>query len=46
MHNLQICHLDIKYENIGWSATFKKFVFLDFGLSMIVNEPIGKKTLT
>lgn len=46
MHNLNICHFDIKLENVGWSEAYKKFVFLDFGLTQAVFEPKGYKTKT
>jgi serine/threonine protein kinase len=44
MHSLQLCHLDIKPENIAWSPYFNKFIFIDFGLSKYVNGPIGTKS--
>ncbi len=46
LHYLQICHLDIKLDNIAWSPTFSKFVFIDYGFSKYVVEPINKKTKT
>jgi serine/threonine protein kinase len=46
LHSLGICHMDIKYENIGFSKKFKKFVFLDFGFSRSINETIGYQSLT
>jgi serine/threonine protein kinase len=46
IHSLGFCHLDIKYENIGFSKIFNKFVFLDFGFSKSINEPIGYKSFT
>ena len=36
LHSLQICHIDIKVDNIAWSPSFHKFVFLDFGFSKFV----------
>lgn len=36
MHSLNIIHGDIKLENIMWSSTFQKNVFIDFGLSRIL----------
>ncbi len=39
-------HGDIKYDNIGWSPKFKKFVFLDFGFSKFIREQIGLKTVS
>lgn len=44
MHMLGFYHGDIKYDNIGWSPKFKKFVFLDFGFSKFINEELGFKT--
>lgn len=46
MHLVNLCHFDIKIDNVGWSPTFKKLVFLDFGLTAAVPEPKGYKTLT
>lgn len=46
MHTFNICHFDIKTDNIGWSYTFKKLVFLDFGLTEAVFESKGFKTST
>ncbi len=31
MHRLKIVHRDIKPQNIMYSSTFKKDVFIDFG---------------
>lgn len=36
MHTLQIIHGDIKNENIMWSPTFQKNIFVDFGLSQFL----------
>lgn len=46
MHSLGICHLDIKKENIGWSETYKKLVFLDFSFTFNTKSEIGEKTNT
>jgi len=46
LHLIKIIHFDIKPENIGYSRHFKKFVFLDLGLSKIIKESQGNKTLT
>ncbi len=46
MHLLQIVHCDIKPENIMYSQTFGKNVLLDYGLTDIINQKWGKKTLT
>ena len=43
---MNICHKDIKYENIGFSKKHNKFVFLDFGFTKSLNEPLGYKSLT
>lgn len=45
MHHLHIIHYDIKPENIVYSKAFGKFVFIDFGLSEVVEEELGFKTL-
>jgi serine/threonine protein kinase len=37
--------MDLKLENIGWSLSRGKLVFLDFNLSVIIGEKIGYKTL-
>lgn len=46
MHTLGFYHGDIKYDNIGWSPRFKKFIFLDFGFSKFLSEPVGHKTVS
>ena len=46
MHLLQICHFDIKLDNVAWSNETKKMILLDFGLSKIIKEKIGQKTYT
>ena len=46
LHYLHIVHIDIKPENIMLSPTYRKPVFIDFGLSKIVKEKVGFKTLT
>jgi serine/threonine protein kinase len=33
MHQFYITHNDIKPDNIVYSPTYKKFVFIDYGLS-------------
>ena len=46
MHKLKIIHRDIKPENIMLSPSYRKPVFIDFGLSTIIKEEIGIKTFT
>lgn len=46
LHTLQICHCDIKSENIAWSPSLERSVFLDFGLSRFLKENIGEMTHT
>lgn len=46
MHQMRIVHGDIKPENIMWSPQFQKNVFLDFGLSRLLKETMGSKTVT
>ena len=46
MHSFRIIHGDIKFENIMWSPTYKKNVFIDFGLSKFLKEKIGELTKT
>ena len=46
MHSLQFVHLDIKDSNIAWSPSFKKWIFLDFGFAMMLQEKPGEKTKT
>jgi serine/threonine protein kinase len=38
--------MDIKNQNISFSPTLKKYVFIDFGLSKIISEGIGYKSPT
>lgn len=38
MHKLKINHVDIKRENIMFSPSFKKSVFIDFGTTTYVKE--------
>ena len=46
MHSYNFIHMDIKPENICFSRMLNKFVFIDFGFSKIVKEPLGQKILT
>jgi serine/threonine protein kinase len=46
MHMLKIIHRDVKPENILFSPTFNKHVFIDFGCTGILNEAIGEVTFT
>ena len=46
LHSLQICHIDIKFDNVAWSPSFGKFVYIDYGFSKFVKEPIGQKSKT
>ena len=46
LHQLHIVHQDIKPENIMYSPSHDRPVFIDFGLSRIISEEIGKNTLT
>lgn len=38
MHALKILHADIKQANIMYSFTWKKCVFIDFGITNCVKE--------
>jgi serine/threonine protein kinase len=38
--------MDIKPENIMYSSFYKRAVYIDFGLSKIVNERAGFKSMT
>ena len=44
MHSLHIVHRDIKPANVGWSPSFRKWVFLDFGFAKNLQQSIGFKT--
>lgn len=41
-----VVHFDIKPDNIMFSPTFNKMVFIDLGLSAPVEAEIGEKILT
>ena len=44
LHRLKIVHQDIKPDNIMFSPYKKKMVFVDFGLSRIIEEELGMQT--
>ena len=46
LHHFKIVHMDIKPENIMLSPSFRKPVFIDFGLSKIIKEEKGYKSLS
>ena len=46
MHSLQIIHGDIKPENVMFSPSLQKYVFVDFGLSRILAQKRGQTTFT
>lgn len=46
MHNLGIVHCDIKPENIMFSQSYQRNVFLDFGIAEICKQKIWNSTLT
>jgi serine/threonine protein kinase len=43
---LNLVHLDIKPLNIMYSKEFNKIVFIDFGISSLISQTIGYKTMT
>lgn len=46
MHAMKIVHMDIKPDNIMYSESYKKHVFIDFGGCIVLKERLGLKTLT
>lgn len=46
LHSMHIVHNDIKPENIAFSPYFNHLVLIDFGLSKIIKQNIGEKTLS
>jgi serine/threonine protein kinase len=45
LHLMKIVHFDIKPDNLMWSNHFKREVFIDFGLSEIIEGGPGFKYL-
>jgi serine/threonine protein kinase len=43
---MHLIHFDIKPANISFSGYYNRAVFLDFGLSEVIKEQKGIKTLT
>ena len=41
MHTLGILHRDIKPDNIMYSQSYQKYVFIDFGISEFRKEKPG-----
>jgi serine/threonine protein kinase len=41
MHQINLVHLDIKPDNIAFSNTFSRWVFIDFGFSEFITEKLG-----
>ena len=46
MHQQRLIHRDVKPANIVWSCSQGGLVLCDFGVSCIVLESVGQKTLT
>lgn len=42
MHSLNITHNDIKPENIVFSPSLNKLVFIDFGMSEVNIQKLGQ----
>lgn len=38
LHKFHLIHMDIKPDNLMLSPTFRKAVFIDFGLSRFIRE--------
>jgi serine/threonine protein kinase len=45
MHHFHMIHHDIKPENIAFSPHFNKWVFIDYGLSTVIEEKLGDKSM-
>jgi serine/threonine protein kinase len=45
MHMLKVVHCDIKTSNIMYSGCYGKNVLIDFGVSDVINQEWGEKTL-
>jgi serine/threonine protein kinase len=41
LHRFKIMHMDINPDNMMFSQTFGKTVFIDFGLSEVIEENCG-----
>jgi hypothetical protein len=46
LHAIRLLHLDIKDDNICFSRSRGEFVFIDYGLSVLVPETLGAKSFT
>lgn len=46
LHSLHIAHCDVKTNNILFSPSFRKLVFIDFGVSRLLSETPGYTTPT
>jgi serine/threonine protein kinase len=45
MHMLKVVHCDIKPSNIMYSRLYDKNVLIDFGVSDVINQEWGEKTM-
>jgi tRNA A-37 threonylcarbamoyl transferase component Bud32 len=45
MHSLNITHNDLKTDNIVYSPSLDKLVFIDFGLSEVNIQKLGQMKL-
>jgi serine/threonine protein kinase len=45
IHLLNVVHLDIKPSNLMFSKISNKIIFIDYGLSEIIHQNIGKNTM-